>query len=285
MIDLNTIKWLQVEATTKCNAWCPGCKRNNGGYILSTDFVIEDLTITKLKQVLDQLPNLSTIDFCGTYGDAIAAANIVDQIALAKLHSKKIIVRTNGSLRNNEWWNSFAILLSDIDHEVWFCLDGLADTHSIYRQGTDFDTIIKNATTFISAGGTAIWQFIPWKHNEHQIKDCIRMSQQLGFNRFEFIRDVRKDFESKHYQTGQLLDIQPWGSDKKLNRLEQVKTQVLAKNCRHLSQPSVYLNANGKMSTCCFFNNYISSDNIDDLPNIINELDTPRPICMKYCGI
>ena len=285
MIDLNTIKWLQVEATTKCNAWCPGCKRNNGGYTLSTDFVIEDLTISNLKQVLDQLPNLSTIDFCGTYGDAIAAANIIEQIALAKLHSKKIIVRTNGSLRNSEWWNSFAILLSDIDHEVWFCLDGLKDTHGIYRQGTEFDTIIKNATTFISAGGTAIWQFIPWKHNEHQIKDCIRMSQQLGFKRFEFIRDVRKDFESKHYQTGQLIDIQPWGNDKKLNRLEQVKTQVLAKNCRHLSQPSVYLNATGKMSTCCFFNNYISSDNIDDLPDIINELDAPRPICMKYCGI
>jgi MoaA/NifB/PqqE/SkfB family radical SAM enzyme len=285
LIDLTTIKWLQIEATTKCNAWCPGCKRNDGGYKLSTEFVIEDLTIPNLRLALDQLPNLTTIDFCGTYGDAIAASNIIEQISLAKLYSKKIIIRTNGSLRNTEWWKSVAILLSDIDHEVWFCLDGLSDTHSIYRQGTDFDTIIKNATTFISTGGTAVWQFIPWKHNEHQIKDCIRMSQQLGFKRFEFIRDVRKDFESKHYQTGQLLDIQPWGSDKKLNRLEQVKTQVLAKNCRHLSQPSVYLNATGKLSNCCFFNNNISSDNINDLPDIINELDSPRPICMKYCGI
>jgi sulfatase maturation enzyme AslB (radical SAM superfamily) len=242
------------------------------------------LSTDSLKQTLEQLPGLVTIDFCGTYGDAIAAPNIIEQLAIAKLYSKKIIVRTNGSLRNGEWWKSFASVLSDIDHEVWFCLDGLEDTHSIYRQGTDFNTIIKNAKTFIAEGGTAIWQFIPWKHNEHQIKDCIRMSQQLGFKRFEFIRDVRKDFESKHYQTGQVINIQPWGNDKKLNRLEQVKTQVLAGNCRHLSQPSVYLNATGRISTCCFFNNNISSDTIDDLPDIGNELDNPRPICMKYCG-
>ena len=42
MIARENIKWLQVENTTKCNAWCPGCSRNNNGYGLS-NFVIEDL--------------------------------------------------------------------------------------------------------------------------------------------------------------------------------------------------------------------------------------------------
>lgn len=284
MVDSSAITWLQVEATTKCNAWCPGCGRNNGGHTLSAGLVIEDLKIDRFAAVLDQLPSVSTIDFCGTYGDAIAAANITEQITLAKQHSKKIIVRTNGSLRNVEWWKEFARLLLPVEHEVWFCLDGLADTHSIYRQGTDFDTIIKNATAFMAAGGVAVWQFIPWKHNEHQIKDCIRLSQKLGFKRFEFIRDVRKDFEPKHYQTGQVIEIHPWGSDQKVNRLEQVKTTVLAKNCRHLSQPSVYLNANGKVSPCCFFNTNTCEDRIEQLPNIADELNTPRSVCLRYCG-
>lgn len=284
MVSPTDITWLQVEATTKCNAWCPGCSRNNGGYTLITGLVIEDLNIDTFKGVLEQLPNLSTIDFCGTYGDAIAAANIFDLITLAKQHAKRIVIRTNGSLRNKDWWQSLASLLKDIEHEVWFCLDGLADTHSIYRQGTDFDTIIKNATAFMAAGGIAVWQFIPWNHNEHQIKDCIRMSQKLGFKRFEFIRDVRKDFEPKHYQTGKVINIQPWNSDQKLNRLEQVKTRVLAENCRHLSQPSVYLNATGRISTCCFFNTNLSANSISELPNIADELSAPRTTCMKYCG-
>ena len=284
MLDSSAITWLQVEATTKCNAWCPGCGRNNGGYTLVEGLVIEDLSLTRLASVLGQLPNLTTIDFCGTYGDAIAAANITEQIALAKQHSNKIVVRTNGSLRNAEWWKSFAGLLQDIDHEVWFCLDGLEDTHSIYRQGTDFNVIIANAKAFMSAGGIAVWQFIPWKHNEHQIKDCIRMSQKLGFKRFEFIRDVRRDFESKHYRTGQVIEIHPWNNDHKLNRLEQVKTGVLAKNCRHLSQPSVYLNANGKVSPCCFFNTNTCEDSIEQLPDIARELENPRAVCLRYCG-
>ena len=281
---MSAIKWLQVEATTKCNAWCPGCGRNNGGHTLSTGLVIEDLDINRFKNLLDQLPSLDTIDFCGTYGDAIAAANITEQVELAKLHAKKIVVRTNGSLRNSEWWKNFANLLKSVEHEVWFCLDGLEDTHSIYRQGTDFNTIIDNAKAFMSAGGIAVWQFIPWKHNEHQIKDCIRMSQKLGFKRFEFIRDVRKDFEPKHYRTGAVINIQPWGNDQKLNRLEQVKTTVLAENCRHLTQPSVYLNANGKVSPCCFFNTNTCEDRIEQLPNIAEELNTPRLVCLKYCG-
>lgn len=285
MVALSNIAWLQVEATTKCNAWCPGCGRNNGGHTLSTGMVIEDLNTDTLAALLDQLPNLSTVDFCGTYGDAIAAANITDQIELAKQHAKKIIVRTNGSLRNAEWWKSFAVLMQEIEHEVWFCIDGLADTHSIYRQGTDFDTIIRNATVFMSNGGTAVWQFIPWKHNEHQIKDCIRMSQRLGFKRFEFVRNVRKDFEAKHYLTGQVIEIHPWGSDTRFNKLEQVNTHVPAENCRHLSQPSVYLNANGKVSPCCFFNINECEDSIEQLPNIANELENPRTVCLKYCGI
>lgn len=284
MINLSTIAWLQVEATTKCNAWCPGCGRNNGGHTLSNDLVIEDLNTSKLTALLDTLPNLNTIDFCGTYGDAIAAANIADQISIAKHYCRKIIVRTNGSLRNTEWWKQFANLLQDTDHEIWFCLDGLADTHSIYRQGTDFDTIIRNATTFIAAGGVAIWQFIPWKHNEHQIKDCIRLSQKLGFKRFEFIRNVRKDFNPRHYQTGQVIEIHPWDNNKQFNKLEQVNTYVLAENCRHLSQPSVYLNANGKVSPCCFFNTNECNDNIEQLPDIKNELENPRAVCLKYCG-
>ena len=84
------IKWLQVEVTTKCNAWCPGCGRNNGGYNLVDNLVIEDLNIDRYARLLSQFPNLETVDFCGTRGDAIAAANIIELTELTKKHTKKI---------------------------------------------------------------------------------------------------------------------------------------------------------------------------------------------------
>ena len=282
MID--TAVWVQVEATTKCNAWCPGCGRNKGGYGLADDLVVEDLDPTVFEDWLKQMTSLDVIDFCGTYGDAIAASNIVKLTTIAKNYSHKLIIRTNGSLRNTQWWERYAELLAEHTHEVWFCLDGLADTHAIYRQATDFDTIIANATAFIGKGGNAVWQFIPWAHNEHQIKDCIQLSQRLGFSRFEFIRDVRKDFESRDYRTGQIVEIKPWSRDMVMNRYESIKTHVPVQNCRHLTQPSVYLNANGKLSTCCFFNMHRFVSDSKDLPDIKSELDTPHNICLKYCG-
>lgn len=285
MLNHNDVVWLQVEATTKCNAWCPGCMRSKGGYKLADNLIIQDLDANRYKEILEQFNNILTVDFCGTYGDAIAAANIIELTQLTKLHAKKIIVRTNGSLRTVSWWQDYATILRDIDHEVWFCLDGLADTHSIHRQATDFDTIIKNAQAFMSAGGTAVWQFIPWAHNEHQIKDCIRMSQQLGFKRFELIRNVRKNFTPRNYRTGSVYTIEPWSQDRRMNKYEKIRTAVPEKNCQHLTQSSYYINADGKISICCYMNTQLSADNINNLPDIKEELGTqPRPICLHHCG-
>ena len=74
---------------------------------------------------------------------------------------------------------------------VWFAIDGLEDTHSKYRQGTDWKKIIGNAKEFIDRGGRAVWQFIPFQHNEHQMRDCMKMSTRMGFESFEFVKNAR----------------------------------------------------------------------------------------------
>jgi sulfatase maturation enzyme AslB (radical SAM superfamily) len=284
-MNANNIRWLQVEATTKCNAWCPGCARNDGGYQLSNNLIIEDLNAKHYACLLEQFPNLETVDFCGTHGDAIAAANIIELTELTKKHTKKIIVRTNGSLRTTSWWKEYAELLKNHEHEVWFCLDGLAGVHEIYRQATDFDTIIKNAQAFMSAGGIAVWQFIPWKHNEHQITDCIRLSQQLGFKRFEFIKGVRVGFTPRNYQTGDTFEIKTWSKNNVMSKYEFNKSQVEKSNCQHLMQQSVYVNASGTVSNCCYFNNQRATKDVTQLTDIEQEIkENPHKNCLFHCG-
>jgi hypothetical protein len=279
------VKWIQVEATTKCNAWCPACARNTDGYGLAPTLKIQDLSVARLDEVLSLFPNLEVVHFCGTYGDAIASNDINNMIDVAKQHCKKIQLNTNGSLRNEDWWHNFAVQLADIDHDIWFCLDGLEDTHHIYRQGTNFQTIIDNAQAFINAGGQASWQFIPWAHNEHQITDCIKMSQQLGFKNFRFIKNARSNFSAKHYRTGEPVHIVNWSKNKTYNKFIKKLERVDPDNCLHLTQPSVYLNANGTLSACCWINLQDTFDTIDQLPNIATELATdPRPICINSCG-
>ena len=258
---LDTIKWLHVEPTTRCNAWCSSCGRNNSGYRLS-NFVIEDLDPNRLEQVIGKLPNLTTIQFCGNLGDPCASKVINEQLNMVKNHNLELQIHTNGSLRSKDWWNRLAVKFGK-KLTVWFAIDGLEDTHSIYRQATNWKKIIENAKSFIDAGGNAVWQFIPFAHNEHQIKDCMKLSTNLGFSKFEFVKNARYMKETYDHKTGKPVDIRPWSKhDTQWSRKGQilnkktgnvVKKKVEKKDCMHLALKSLYLNASGVIAPCCYF--------------------------------
>lgn len=279
---LANITWLQVENTTKCNAWCPMCGRNQNGYGLNPELVVEDLPTQHFEEVLKKLPALATIQFCGTYGDTIAAANVLEHIQLAMQYADKIQIHTHGGIRSKQWWTNLAALLKNKNHDVWFGLDGLKGVHEIHRQGTDFDKTIANATAFISAGGNATWQFIPFEHNEHQIKDCLRLSQQLGFKKFKLVTSVREKLQARHYKTGNVIEFRPWSKGPSTNpyHLIQDRTTLTKSDCRYLQQKTLYLNANGEFSPCCFLNTARTG-----LPDIEHEIETtPHHLCLRNCG-
>jgi len=271
--------WLHVEPTTRCNAWCPSCMRNKNGYGL-TDFVLEDLNPATLEQTLLQY-NIDSVQLCGNLGDPCAAKNI--DLLLDKLDNiQRLQIHTNGSLRKPEWWADLARRFSHLPQfDVWFAIDGIGDVHSYYRQGTDYNRIIENAQAFINAGGHAVWQFIPFKHNEHQIKDCMRLSQQLGFKKFHFVKNARYKQQAFHYSTGLPLDIQPWHADENFNRTHKIKDSVERKNCMHLNIPSIFLSARGLVTPCCYMPT-TDLNQVDISKDFSN--NTFKDICIARCG-
>ena len=278
------IKWLHVELSSKCNAWCPACSRNKNGFGLIDGLVEEDLSLIKLEMVLKQLPNLIAVQLCGNYGDPVASAKIIPAINIVKQYASKIQIHTNGSLRNTVWWKKLATLLKDIEHDVWFGLDGLDGVHEIYRQGTSYTKIINNAQAFINNGGYATWQFIPYGHNEHQLKDCIRLSQKLKFKQFKLVKLFRDKKLVKHYQTGDSFELLPPTEFQHIIRMPSVNTQVPESNCMHLAQPSIYISASGKLSHCCYKKSPEHLfDTLDEL--LYNSANLQDKICLKSCGI
>ena len=178
-------------------------------------------------------------------------------------------------------------MLSNHKHDVWFALDGLKGIHEIYRQGTDFDKTMANAEAFINAGGHATWQFIPWKHNEHQLKECIKLSQQKGFKKFKLVNAVR-DKQTKpfrHWQTGEVVVLEHWSQAAKKNLYLQSSRTIDYTMCMHLNQSSVYLNATGELSPCCFLNLTRASSTLDLIGDIKTELASkPSTTCIHFCG-
>ena len=287
---LDKVKWLHLELTSRCNASCPACPRNNNGYGLVDGLIESDLSLDCLEKVLNTLPNLNTVQYCGYRGDAIAAKNFLDSLDLIISYGiSRIQIHTNGSLKTTEWWSELAQKLHSIEHEVWFTIDGLEDTHAIYRQNTDYNKIISNASAFIESGGNAVWQFIPFKHNQHQIKDVIRTSQQLGFKRIEIIKNARYPSIARHYKTGEPIEILPWtyqhdydrhGGDSYDLHVSD-NNQVLVKDCMHMDYPSVFLNYKGTLSSCC----YMPDEDYYQL-NINHDFEnkTWKKQCLKWCG-
>jgi len=275
------ITWLHVEASSRCNAWCPACPRNKSGYGLADGLIETDLRVDQFKSVLNTLPNLNSIQFCGNNGDPIIAKNIIELISTAMDHAKRIQIHTNGSLRSTSWWASLANMLSNVEHKVWFGLDGLSGVHEIYRQGTSFDKIIENATAFIDNGGYAVWQFIPYGHNEYQTKDCHRLSQKLGFKEFKLSKLHRKNTIAKHFRTGEEFKLEAPKQFQNIIRIVKDYQTVDIKNCMHFSYPSVYLSAHGKLSTCCYQHKN-DVDNINDL--LYTTQDISNSICLRSCG-
>ena len=276
------ITWLHVELSSRCNAWCPVCRRNKDGYGIADDLIEQDLHTSRLLEVFSQLSNLTTVQLCGNLGDPVIANNFLEVVDECVQRNFKIQVHTNGSLRNTQWWSQLGIKLQDHAHDIWFGLDGLADVHEVYRQGTSYNKIIENATAFINAGGQATWQFIPYAHNEHQLMDAMRTSQHLGFKKFHVMRLNRPKKLVRHWKTGETFELLP--SPKLYEHLQKqgAGKVVDLNNCMHVSIPSIYLAANGKISTCCYFSEHQAVDNVTEL--FYNTLDLTHPQCIKSCG-
>jgi sulfatase maturation enzyme AslB (radical SAM superfamily) len=65
-----------------------------------------------------------------------------------------------------------------------FSIDGLEDTNHIYRRNVKWDKLISNVKSFINAGGVAEWDYLVFKHNEHQLEEAEKFSKELGFKFF-----------------------------------------------------------------------------------------------------
>lgn len=276
------VRWLHVESSSKCNAWCPACLRNNLGLGLIPGLVETDLETNRFQEVVESLPNLRTVQFCGNYGDPVIGKNFLDLVDICIDKNLKIQIHTNGSLRNTDWWAELGKKLAAKDHDIWFGIDGIGETHEIYRQATDYNKVIENATAFINHGGYATWQFIPFEHNQHQIKTAIKLSQSLKFKKFKLVKLFRKAKNVFHWKTGEKFELRPPSDIVEIISLPGQKTPPTVDLCMHMTpEPSVYLNAQGNLSWCCYRID-MKAESVDKLLEQAPNFEHIK--CVSNCG-
>jgi MoaA/NifB/PqqE/SkfB family radical SAM enzyme len=192
--NFSELNQLHIELTNACNAACPMCTRFHiNSPLIRPDLEIDQITIDKFKKYFppNVIQKCEVILFCGVHGDPGMARDLYEICEYIDEVSPKTTVRmnTNGGMRKPEFWDRLGQLFAKKlrDHWSWqitFSIDGLEDTNHIYRRNVEWGRLIDNVKAFINAGGRAEWDYLIFKHNEHQIDEAKKLSKDLGFHAF-----------------------------------------------------------------------------------------------------
>ena len=184
MFNFETIEEYQLEITTYCNAACPQCPRNSLGSGLNPFMPLDHLkrTVIDTAFTYELCQRLRQVFFCGSYGDPIMHP---DFLGILRDFRRKnptlwLYIHTNGGVHDPEYWTEIAQIMNGYG-QIDFGIDGLEDTLHLYRKNVKYHKVIENAQAYITAGGRAQWNFIVFKHNEHQVESAQHLAHEMGF--------------------------------------------------------------------------------------------------------
>jgi MoaA/NifB/PqqE/SkfB family radical SAM enzyme len=277
------VRVVHLEMTDRCNASCPQCARNKNGGPENPRLPLKELNLEQFKRFFssDEIQNLSRLYMCGNYGDPIVAKDTlaIFEFLRSQNPNMTLAMNTNASARKPDWWTKLAQVYG-AKGNVKFGIDGLEDTHHLYRRGTDFRKVIENAKAFIDAGGEAIWEFIVFKHNEHQIDEARKLSEDMGFKKFHLKKTGRFYSNTKNTIRTRLpvLDkneeveyhIEMPTSEQHLNNSLKKEQGIVREFgsmqnyldqtsiiCKTREEKSIYISSEGLVFPCCWTANQL----------------------------
>jgi len=242
------ISW-HIEPTSKCILECPLCDRT-WFYEKFKKRLIHEIDIDYLVNFFSgRSPN---VYMCGNNGDPIYHSKFHKLCLNLKKINSTIEIVTNGSGKKKEWWEELCCILSDND-KITFSIDGLEDTNHLYRVNAKWNSIMDAINIVTKHKIDTTWKFIVFKHNQHQIEDAKKISQELGIKNFEVVLSDRwwkKDLmpDEKYIDLSYKHQIAVTKGEDGYNMMikQQCMQDINGKPNRHL-----YIDAEGDFYPCC----------------------------------
>tara|TARA_B110000902_G_scaffold261295_1_gene335793 strand:+ start:437 stop:1519 length:1083 start_codon:yes stop_codon:yes gene_type:complete len=268
-----------IELTDKCNARCPQCSRNvidKGVLQERPDLAFIELSLNDYKSIFKDLKyNAKNFTFCGNFGDPVFAKDFYEIIqytiedVIRPVGTGLVNIHTNGGFRSPKWWAKLGKMMSAYDnHLITFSIDGLEDTHHLYRVNTRYHRVVENARAFINAGGNAEWSFIRFGHNEHQEKEARRLASEYGFKNFipidtqRFWTSDKVDFKfnTKEFtitrSSSAASDMKKKQSANYKNNIIEIKQQKDDIDCQVSKKNEMYIDCAGDIHPCCWLGSH-----------------------------
>ena len=256
---------IQIDLTSYCNAHCGSCQRHKSS---NDDSLHPSLPLTHMstdvgKKILkdaNDLGSIKSVMLNGNWGDAFMHPEIYDFVKyvteLPNLNS--FVASTNGSMRTEKFWSKLGKLNANKEIYVVFCLDGLEDTHEIYRRKTNFNKIISNMKAFIDAGGYAGVITTAFDHNIDQLQDIKQLAKDLGAWSWTCrTSHSSKDYDAYGFKVTQnrvTKDVKESVRffDEDNEKFNPRKDYTNETKCPWFNERDVQIDPWGQMWSCCF---------------------------------
>ena len=248
---MRKIRQLTTELTFRCNAKCPACHRIKP---LRIDLNDKKYTISleRFKQLFnsDLLNSLEWLVLNGNFGDSIMNREFREILSYIKQHDVKVNIHTNGGVHDSNYWTDVGNILNRFDI-INFDLDGLSDTHHIYRINTKFDKVFQNALSVIATKNPQVhWKYIVFEHNKHQVAEAKELAVKHGFSTFSTVKTSR---EFGRPTSGKFVHA------KKTNKYAEAEKKI---HCVWEDWDKWYISPEGLVFRCCWTGgHYYDKDN------------------------
>lgn len=251
----HVVEFLELELTSKCNAACPQCPREIPHIKENLNSYKNEISLPLIKKWLpiETLQTLKVLQFKGGFSEPVIAKDFYEIVQyFIENTTAEIIINTNGSLRKSDFWSELAVLTKN-RCKIVFGIDGLSDTHSIYRVNTDYNKVLENAVAYINNGGYAIWQFIKFNYNENQVNTAKELSAKLGFKEFMLINSVRFDSYNNTIFNKNNQELSASSTAPMRDLIQQTAIEQKKKiNCKSQEKNWILIDWDGEVFPCCY---------------------------------
>jgi radical SAM protein with 4Fe4S-binding SPASM domain len=225
-------KYVLLEATGKCNLFCPMCPRE----LVHFDPI--DMPMPLFRKVIDEAK--SFLEFTIPYGGGEPMLNprIFEMIQFCRERNIRVGFSTNGTKNDPE--KNRKLLEAELDYII-FAFDGASkETYEKYRKGAVFEETRSKILEFLKMkqemqGKTfTIIQMVRLKDNAHEVDEFRKMWNIPGVDQVR-IKEDEMQFE------GIAIPRPP--------KQQQKQRQ---NPCHYLWQGPVYLHHDGNVFPCCY---------------------------------
>jgi MoaA/NifB/PqqE/SkfB family radical SAM enzyme len=243
---------LVVDPTNVCNLRCPLCptglhNRGRKGLMMPWDTftgIIDEMAPTAFKVNLFN------------WGESLLNTNIFNMISYAKAKGLGTTMSTNLSIELDDTQID-SLLHSGLEF-LFFSVDGATQSvYEQYRRKGNLELVLKNMRRLVDRKAELKlkrpileWQFIPMRHNEHQVDEARKLSDEIGCDRFRCI-PVGIPFDSPNPIELQTEWFPNTVSNGEIGDGEEISENTQSKSACYFLYRYLIVNPDNKVSPCC----------------------------------